>query len=146
MDRAAIGFLKILENEDKIEGTDRPVVDLGTKMRVFEKAQDWLLKRSRAKPNESQADDAGIAALRGMMEDPFDIVAKFAENPEFHAALKKRGWLPPLSKKSGRPNAQEARERAELIQVREQRVKAHDNIDPAGDDSALRKMLNGDAK
>lgn len=103
MDRAAIKLLEILDDPKDEAGKSK--YDIGTQMRAFTQAQDWLTKRERARPKDIEvADDEGIAMLRQLIADPAEMVDHILADPTCVAELKARDWLPPLAKKTGRPD------------------------------------------
>lgn len=139
MDSAAMHLLETLEDRSKDDkGNDK--VDMNTRIRVFTLAQDWLLKRQKAKPDDPSNDDEGVQILRQMMDDPARVVGRLKENPIFVGALIKAGWLPPLGKKSGRPTQAEAAARRVWEQEKDKRLEPvrHD-----ADDGDLQAALRG---
>lgn len=138
MDRAALIMLHTLENEEK--GPDGEFkTSLKIRMDVFNLAQGWLAKRQKMKPIDAGS-DSGIKMLQELMSDPENVVERLADDPDFHRALRSRGWLAPLPKKNGRPTAAEARTRSEYTQ----RKSEHKRGVVKDEDSGLQKLLGKD--
>lgn len=136
MDKAALVMVQVLEDIE-LDAKGAYKVDLNTRMKVFEKAQDWLSRRQKLRPEQEGADDEGVSILRRMVQDPSAMVEQFIGNPVFIKALDNAGFVRTPPKKPGRPNAEErkVRERYKAAQP------AFERAQSADDDSALRKAL-----
>ncbi len=133
MDATATEMLVVLQNDEIKDG--KPVIDLKTKMAVFEMASGWLTKREKMRP-KADAEDDGIALMRRMLEDPAKVVERLFGNAQFREALQARGWLPPAPKPPHRPSKAQAKQREDYAERKDElsgQVKA--------DDSELQKML-----
>lgn len=139
MDKAALSMIKVLEDDSKDE-YGSPTVSLDLKMKVFDKGQDWLIKRKKLQPEQLMDDGEGIAMLRQMTADPGAMVAQFVENPAFIAALDKAGFVrqPQVARpKGGRLTKADEAANARFKQVRA----AHQQVVDDQDDSSLKRML-----
>lgn len=102
MDRAALAFLSILEDEE---------ADINQKMRVFTQAQDWLGKREKFRPTGPDAGSEGIEMLRSMLDDPVKTIDRILSDKKCYEELEIRGWLPPPPKPAHRPTDAQAKAR-----------------------------------
>jgi len=138
LDRSALSFLRILDEDDKLEVSR---YDVNFRMKIFAQAQDWLAKRKKLKPDDEVQDDAGVDLLREMVQDPESVVDRLQDNPKFIAALEMRGWLkePPKRAGPGRPRNSESERAKRYRDV--QRAKQVE--DGRNDDSELQKLLKG---
>lgn len=140
LDKGALILIQALENEE-MDGSGNYATPIKTRMEVFNMAQAWMAKRQKMKPIDAGS-DSGIKMLQELMSDPENVVERLHDDPDFQRALRSRGWLPPLTKKNGRPTAAEARTRAEY----DQRKKDLKQVVSKSDDSALQKLLGAQEK
>lgn len=130
MDRAALYFISILENDEKDEqGND--LYDIQLKMKLFDKGESWLLKRQKLKPSAGGGEGEGISELRSIMNDA-------SAREMLRDMMFEEGFVRIPDPKPGRPTKQE--------EVVRQRFKAHKETvksgkPPGKDDSGLQKLL-----
>lgn len=129
MDRAALRFIEMLDDESK-DDDGNPLIDTAMKFKLFDKGQDWLTKRQRLKPTGSETEGSGITDMRAWMTD--DKAKKALEDTIFEM-----GFVKAPAKHVGRPRVEER-------PVRE-RFKAHQDAKKAeagaNDDSGWEGLL-----
>lgn len=134
MDRAALFFISILENEEKDqEGNDR--YDIQLKMRLFDKGQAWLEKRRKMKP-KATGEGEGVEDMITWMNNP-------ATRDMLKKAMFAEGFVLIPEPKPGRPTSQEA--------IVRQRYQAHKKggqpaVDPEKDDRGWKAALEGETE
>ena len=138
LDRSALSFLRILDEDDKLEVSR---YDVNFRMKIFAQAQDWLAKRAKLKPADDVEDDAGVDLLREMVQDPESVVDRLQDNPKFIAALEMRGWLkePEIRRGPGRPSKEEA---ARIARFKEAKRAKAEQVGK-NDDSQLAALVGG---
>lgn len=138
MDRAALSMITILD-DDKKDDNGRPIWSLKEKMQVFDRGQQWLEKRKKVKPEETDQAEAQVLVerLKEYMGGPEFLVERYHDDPAFIAALQAKGWLAPVKRRPGRQKKADAEAQA-VYDAEVQRRRADD------DDSTLQRMLRAD--
>lgn len=129
MDRAALHFISILENEDK-DADGHPLYDIQLKMKLFEKGENWLVKRRKLRPDTGGQEGEGVTELRAMINDP-------GTWNTLKEMLFEKGVVFVPEPKNGRPTSQEA-----LVRERyHEHQRAKKGEKPGADDSGWQKLL-----
>lgn len=69
MDRQARRFIDMLDDESKDEDGELKI-SIEMRFKLFDKGQDWLMKRSKLRPAGDATEGSGISDMRASMEDP----------------------------------------------------------------------------
>lgn len=130
MDRAARSFIDLL-NDDSRDEDGELKISIEMRFKLFDKGQDWLMKRQKLRPASEEREGAGITDMRASMQDP-KIVEMLDQ------VMYERGYVKVPEKKTGRPsNADKP--------VRERYKSFRDNLTAAEqrqDDSGWQKALS----
>lgn len=98
-----------------------------------------LKQRKQILEANDQEDGSGVEALQELM-NPTKVVERHHKDPQFIAAMKAKGWLPPPDRRPGRTSQATLTQRDEY----DRRKRAlNDQPPPEDDDSALREMIEG---
>jgi hypothetical protein len=133
--------LRLMERSEELLKGENP--DIKVLMQALSMGQDWLVRRSKLKPESTEAEDEAVSSLKAMLDDPAKVVERLHGVPAFQKAMRAKGWLPPPEKINHRPNKEQAAERAEYAR----RGRIEENETPAAeDDSELQRMLRSGVK
>lgn len=136
MDSAAVRLIQLL-NSDETREDGQPRYSAREQMAFFEMGERWLKQRDKIRKDTD--DGEGIELMKQMLEDPAGIVERLHRDEKFGAALKAKGWLPPLPRKTGAVSPATKVERDAF----ERRKRELDSKPPPEeDDSALQAMIN----
>lgn len=133
MDRAALTWIEMLDSKETDEDGDLKVpIDL--RMKLFEKGQEWLVKRQKLRPKTM--DDAEGEGIRDMRE--------WINSPDVRATLDtmmtESGYVKVPPKRPGRPTKAEEPMRARYKEFKQGQKDERDK----DDDSGWQKLLGGE--
>lgn len=133
MDRAALYFISILDNDEKDEdGNDK--YDIQLKMKLFDKGESWLTKRKKLRPSTEGVEGEGITDMRAWINEPGNREA-------LKTVMFEEGFVKIPEPKVGRPKKQE--------EVVRERYKAHKDAAKAkpdpNDDSGWKGLMEEEA-
>lgn len=99
MDRAAHRFIEMLDSDEKDdEGEDKISIEM--RFKLFEKGQDWLVRRQKLRPQKVETEGQGVRDMREWISNP-DAMAQLDE------AIFARGFVKVPEKKTGRPRKED---------------------------------------
>lgn len=130
MDREALRWIEMLDN-DAVDDDGFPVVSIELRFKMFEKGQDWLIKRQKLRPKDD-TEGQGITDMRSWMSDPH--VEQWLDQMMFD-----RGYVKMPEIKPGRPGAAQRPIRERYKQFTDATKAAKG----ANDSSGWDKMLTG---
>lgn len=130
MDKAALTFIEML-NDDRKDEDGNPLVDVAMKFKLFEKGQDWLIRRQKLRPKGDESEGEGIKDMRLWMSDP-------ATREVLKATMFEEGFVVVPQKKNGRPKKAEEPVHQRYREFKDSQ-KAEEN---ANDDSGWAGMLS----
>lgn len=135
MDNQALRLIEKL-NADATDDDGKPIYSAREQMAFFEMGERWLKQREKFRKETDEGE--GIELMKLMVEDPAGIVERLHKDEKFVAALKAKGFLPPLPRKTGSVSPATKIER-ETYDRRKREL--NDKPPPEEDDSALQAML-----
>jgi len=136
MDQQALRLIQLLSS-DEVKDDGQPRYSAKEQMAFFEMGERWLKQRDKLRKDTDEGE--GIELMKQMIEDPAGIVERLHKDEKFVAALRAKGFLPPLPRKTGSVSPATKVERDAYGRRKRE---LEDKPPPEEDDSALQAMLS----